>query len=310
MNKLIALIALLAAAAWAISATASWISKKRAPRALGPGKTSRPVTAAEQDKAMVVGHFRTVTAVLFAVIMFAGLFRVSIGISGQAGLTIVLIASLSTSGGLLLFSALPAKKFASHHNPAQNGSAVSEAVAQRLKLRLRQFWLPSIVLLSFVAFIVTTGVAGEDYLPWQYGVPALLAALALAGSSFLALRRLAAATALPDPRMPALDRTWRQLSVSNLLTFTTGAMLASFGGTAMAAAFAILARPRTALGAAAPTPTGQDTATLWATIVAAGGAALVLAGVVLLLMAVKGAFTLRARVRKTMTTPSPERATA
>lgn len=279
MTKLIALIALLAALAWGVTATASWISKRKAPRALGPGSTPRPVTSAEVDRAMVVAQLRTAAGAAFAMLMFGSLFRVSVGLSGQAGLTAVLTAGLSASGGLLLFSALPAKKL-----PSTTALADPQKAPPLLpKLALV---LPAAILLAFAAFITSAGIAGPDLLAWHNGVPALLAALAIAGSALLALHRLKTAASLPDPRMAALDKKWRACSARDLTTFASGALLASLGGTALAASAAATSSP------------------LWTTACLAGGAALAVAGVMLLVLAAKGALTLRTRVKANTPVPA------
>lgn len=273
MTKLIALIALLAALAWGVTATASWISKRKAPKALGPGSTPRPVTATEVDRAMFVAQLRTAAGVAFALVMFGSLFRVSVGLSGQAGLTAILTAGLSASGGLLLFSALPAKRL-----------DASPPLLPKLVLVL-----PAAILLIFAAFIATAGVAGPDLLTWQNGVPALLAALAIAGSALLALHRLRTAASLPDPRMAALDKKWRACSARDLTTFTSGALLTSLGGTAFAASGSTTSSP------------------IWTTACLAGGAALAAAGVVLLVLATKGTLTLRTRVKANTPVPAAAR---
>lgn len=279
MTKLIALTALLAALAWGVTATASWISRRKAPKALGPGSTPRPVTSDEVDRAMVVAQLRTAAGVAFALLMFGSLFRVSVGLSGQAGLTAVLTAGLSASGGLLLFSALPAKKLPPAAAPADPQKAAP--LLPRLALVP-----PAAILLAFAAFITSAGIAGPDLLAWQNGAPALLAALAIAGSALLALHRLKTAASLPDPRMATLDKKWRACSALDLTTFTSGALLASLGGTALAAS-----------GAAASSP-------IWTTVCLAGGAALLVAGVVLLVLAAKGALTLRTRVKAIAPAPA------
>ncbi|WP_269937078.1 hypothetical protein [Arthrobacter sp. HY1533] len=274
MTKLIALAALLAALAWGVTATASWISKRKAPRAIGAGGTQRPVTNAEVDRAMLTAQLRTAAGVAFALLMFTSLFRVSVGLSGQAGLTAVLTASLSASGGLLLFSALPARKL----------DAPTPLLAKRSMIA------PAAILLAFAAFITAGGLAGPALLAWQNGAPALLTALAMAGSAVLVLQRLKATASLSDPRMASLDSQWRRLSARDLTTFTSGALLASLGGTALAVGW-------DASGAGTASP-------IWTTACLAGGAALAAAGVVLLVLSARGALTLRTRAKANTHAPA------
>lgn len=278
MTKLIAALAILAALAWAATATASWIAKKKAPLAIGAGRAQIHATPVEQDRAMKKAQWRTVAAIAFAAVMFATLFRLSVGLSGQEGLPVAVTAGLSASGGLLLFSALPATKI-----PASN--------TRFPLLPKRAFLLPAAILAAFTAFVITAGLVPGFIAVKNDGVPLLLMAVAFGGSAVLALHRLNTTLALADPRMSAFDRRWRELSARNLLTFTNGALLTYFGtaviltGLALATAEAEAAFPH------------------WGVAGTAGGAALALAGVVLLALAARGALTIRAATSKSAPTP-------
>ncbi|ALV45934.1 hypothetical protein MB46_11005 [Arthrobacter alpinus] len=274
MTKLIAALAILAALAWAVTATASWITKKKAPLAIASGRAPTHATAAEQNKAMLRAQLRPAAGTVFALIMFAALFRVSIGITGQAGLPTALTAGLSASGGLLLFSALPATAL-----PATPLTAGLTPARQQLAAK-KHFIMPFATLIAFLAFLVVSAQADASYPGWEGALPLALAALALTGSSLLALRRMAKTASLPDPRMAVLDRRWRELSARLVLTFTSGALLAYLGGTAVATGQSLLG-------------TEPASPALGITSLALGSA-LALAGVVLLVMAAKGAFTIRA----------------
>ncbi|MHA7305387.1 hypothetical protein ACX80E_09110 [Arthrobacter sp. TMN-49] len=273
MTKLIAALAILAALACATTATASWIAKKKAPLAIGLGRAQIQATPAELDKAMKKAQWRMVAAIAFAAVMFATLFRVSIGLSGQEGLPLAATAGLSASGGLLLFSALPAAKL-----PSDN--------ARPPLLPKLAFILPAAILAAFTAFVIVAGLVPAFTSMKNDGVPLLLMVVALGGSALLVLHRLTTTRALTDPRMSAADRRWRELSARNLLNFTNGALLAYFGTAVILAALA--------WGAA-----GAETASPnWVVAGTAGGAALALAGVVLLALAAKGSLTIRTRARE------------
>lgn len=295
MTKLIAALAILAMLAWGVTAAAAWITKKKAPLALAAGKAPLHATAADQDKAMRRAQWRTVTALVFAAVMFAALFRISIGLSGQEGLPIAVTAGLSASGGLLLFSALPAAKLATR---------------ERL-LPKHSFILPAAVLAAFIAFIalvVATDLVPNLTLEKYDGVPLLLVAILICGASLLALHRLNTAAALPDPRMAGLDRRWREISAKNLLTFSSGALLSFFGMAALVTAVALNAAPLNSslLNSAVLNTTASATvSTPWVITCGAGGAVLALAGVVLLVLAAKGALTLRPAARKETLAPTP-----
>lgn len=283
MTKLIALLAVLAAVAWGITATASWITSKKAPLALAAGRVPAQPTTADENRAMMLAQWRMVAGLVFATVMFVALFRVSIGLSGQAGLTTVLIAGLSASGGLLLYAALPARRLAG--TDTSMGGRMSAAPL----LRKRVFVLPAAVLLVYVGFVVIGGVADAPFLAWENGVPALLVAVAMAGSSLLALRHLATKASLTDPRLATIDRHWRETSAANLIRFTGGALLTHLGATAIINGLAIVNTERLAPS--------------WATVMVTGGAALAVAGVVLLVVAAKGTLTLRATVHEKAAAP-------
>lgn len=277
MTKLIAALAILAALACAATATASWIAKKKAPLAIAAGRAPIHATPAEQDKAMKKAQWRTVAAFAFAAVMFATLFRLSVGLSGQEGLPVAVTAGLSASGGLLLFSALPATKI-----PADAASPL---------LPKRAFILPAAILAAFTAFVTTAALVPALASGKNDGVPLLLLAVALGGSAVLVLHRLNTTRALADPRMSAADRRWREISARNLLNFTSGAFLAYFGTAVILAALAWGgARAETASPA-------------WRIAGTAGGAALALAGVVQLALAAKGALTIRTAARHEAGTP-------
>lgn len=290
MTKLIAALAILAMLAWGITAAAAWITKKKAPLALAAGKTALHATAADQDKAMRRAQWRTLAGAFFAAVMFAALFRISIGLSGQEGLPIAVTAGLSASGGLLLFSALPAAKLATREH----------------LLPKRAFIVPAALLVAFIAFIaciVAMDLAPHLTLQKYDGVPLLLVAILLSGASLLALHRLSTTAALPDPRMAGLDRRWREIWAKNLLTFTSGALLGFFGLAAIVTSTALNAAPlnssplNTSVPASVPVP--------WAIACGAGGAVLAVTGVVLLVLALKGALTVRTAARKEVPAPTP-----
>lgn len=279
MSKLIALLALLVALAWAVTATAAWITAKKAPRALGRGTALPSVGLAEQNRSFRGAQLRTFVAAAFTLALFAAIFRFSVAIAGQAALTAVLTAQLSSSAGLLLFSTLPARKVAS--GPDGAGSA-KESPSWTAK---RSLPLTLAILLAGAAFVTAASTTAPGYLPWQNGIPVLLATAALAGSALVAARRIATTHCLSDPRMGALDQRWRQLALRNLAAFTNGMALAGLGATALLA--------RLAMGDAA-----AGTAGAWITVAAVAGAALAVAGVVLLAVAIQGTLTLPARMRR------------
>lgn len=287
MTTLIATLAVLAGLAWALTATASWISRKNAPRALGPGSGANQgparITLAQEQRAMTRAQLRVLMPVIFAVVMFAALLRISIGLAGQAeqsvlsalaglaALPIVLTSVLSASGGLLLYSALPV----THKNVLS---------PQRL-LGKRSYFLGATVLLAFIVFSVAISLSAPSHLGWQTSIPLIVVALVFSGATILALRRLSSTASLPDPRMASLDLLWRKISAKLLCTFAYGVLLICFGFTAFLLGQSIL-KTSTTLAA-------QQDFMVPGISASVAGAALVVAGVGLLLLTAKGALHIR-----------------
>ncbi|MET4003373.1 hypothetical protein ABIB48_002098 [Arthrobacter sp. UYCu511] len=284
MTKLIALLAVLAAVAWGITATASWITKKKAPRALAPGRTPSAPSQGEEDKAMLGAQMRMVGGLIFAAVMFAALLRVSIGLVANAGIATALTTGLAASGGLLLYSALPAKQQPAKQQPASAQESMPLVPA-------RSFILPGAALLAFLAFVAATALAPAFVAIHLDGVPLAAVAVLFSGASALALHRIMTTLSLPDPRMASLDRSWRRSTAGNLLQFTSGVLLAGLGSTAIMTGLALLEASALLKATAQPVPyLGQACV--------AGGAAVAVSGVVLLVLAAKGTLSIRATVRK------------
>ncbi|RAN72590.1 hypothetical protein B5P43_32150 [Bacillus sp. SRB_336] len=332
MTRLIVLLAVLAVAGMAVSATAAWFSRRKAPRAITAGPAVAPRSA--EDRAMLAAQLRAVVGIAFAVVMFTALFRVSIGVTGQVGLPLALTAGVSASGGLLLYSALPAgtRRAASRQTGTRRAASRQTGSRQAAShhapsawdlLKPRALALPLAALLAYVALLVATGLtsspdsrgryrvlavadatstsAATPYPGWYYGIPLLLVSAVLAGSALLALRRIAGTHALPDPRMAVLDLRWREISAKVLLRLTTGALLGYFGGTAAVTGQAMV-------NVAWRHDAGDHLQPLLTLGIATGGLGVLLAvaGVVLLVLAAKGALTIRAAARAPHHPKGPE----
>lgn len=311
MTKLFALLAVLAALAWAVTATASWITRKRAPIAITIGSTPAVPAKSAEDQAMLMAQLRAVSAVVFSVAVFLVLFRVSIALTGLVGLPLALTAGSAASAGLLLYSALPPSRMPA---AARSTAALTPRKPWSFGKR-RTFLLPLTVVAAYAAFLLATGLtsspdeqgrfrsieiatenfsaAAGPYPGWYYGIPLILVTVALAGSTYLALRRISSSPSLPDPLMAALDRAWRETSTRVVVRLATGALLGYFGGTAVVAGQAMINVASSVDGTGPVQPLlGLGIAS------AAVGAALALAGVVLLVLAARGALTIRATVRQ------------
>lgn len=272
MTKLIVLLAVFAVLALGITTAATWITRKKAPRALAAGRTAAAATGQEEVRAMSRAMLRTWAGFVFAAAMFAALLRVTIGMSAQQGVPIALTAGLSACGGLLLYSALPAPKLP--------GSAAARPLLAR-----RAAVLPAALLTAFAAFVAAS-VMLPQYFPDRNDAAALFAlSIALLGATAAVLHRLRTTVSLQDARMGALDRRWREIAAATTVRFGNGALMACFGAAAALTAFALGGPAKASVPALA-------------IALLAGAAALAVAGVVLLILAAKGVLTIRAKVRE------------
>jgi len=228
MNRLLVLLLVATAVAYSVASVVSWVARKRPPRSLKAGPSTAPPSNATMGRAMLMAQLPGVVSAIFAVVLFIALLRPSVAVAGRVGLPLALSAGACATAGLLLFSALPAARpFAA--GAASAAAAPSEAPPAASSLR--RGWtlaVPLIVLAVNLAVLVAAGLtsgtdsqgqfrllhladatrseAASPYPGWFYGLPLMLVMLALAVSMFLALRRIATAPSLPDPRMAALDR--------------------------------------------------------------------------------------------------------
>ncbi|ALE06592.1 hypothetical protein AL755_15875 [Arthrobacter sp. ERGS1:01] len=315
MNRLLVLLLVATAVAYSVASVVSWVARKRTPRSVKAGTPTGPPSNAAVGRAMLTAQLPGMVSAIFAVILFIALLRPSVAVAGRVGLPLALSAGACVTAGLLLFSALPpARPYAT---ATASASTVPPTVPPA-KSSLRRRWtlaLPLLVLAANLAVFVTAGLtsatdsqggyrllrladatrsaAASPYPGWSYGVPLMLVMLALAASMLLALRRIATAPSLPDPRMAGLDRRWREISTRIVARLVTGALLAYLGGTAFMAGLAMV--NGAASGGSATSPAQPLFALGIAAIVA--GVAVVLAGVVGLVLAARDALTIRGAVR-------------
>lgn len=308
MNRLLVLILVVAVVALVISGVVRWLPRSKPLPAIAAGTSIAPPTRKGEDKAMLLAQLRALGALAFSVFMFLILLRPSVALTGTLGLPVALTAGVSISAGLVMFSALPqAKDRASEQaRGASTKVRASPTPGGTHPIARRAFLAPLAVTLAFLAFLIAAGLASSadnegkyrvlrvdssvasPFPGWYYGVPLLLVVLVFAGSALLALHKISTSRALPDPRMAGLDRRWREISARVVLLLCNGGLLAYFGGTALLAGQAMVklvlpdsTRPLLALGIGC----------------AVLGAALAVAGVVLLVLAARAALTIRTAAR-------------
>jgi len=323
MSHLLVLFLSSALAILVISSGARWISSKRPARAIPAG--SGPASKSSENRAMLFAQLRALASIAFAVVLFLALLRASIAFTGQVGLPLALTAGLSASGGLLLYSSLPAPM------PPRTGAANASLVPRKPWSfgPRRSFLVPAAIAVCYIGLLVATGLTSSPdelgryrlirlaegahstsagpYPGWFYGVPLMLVTVALAGAAFLALRRISSTPSLPDPRMAALDMQWREISTRVVVRLGTGALLGYAGGTALLAGQAVA-------GAAANfNQSGHGPLQpLFAVgfAVAVAGPVLVAAGAFLIFLAAKAAFTIRSSARHALAKPADQAPTS
>ncbi|WP_218713708.1 hypothetical protein [Arthrobacter sp. BF1] len=323
MTRIFVLLLCYTALVCAVVAVTTWISHKKAL----PTSATIPVAAtaarSSEDRAMIVAQRRAVAAVALSALVFVILLPVAMMLTGLAGLGIALTAGTSVSAGLLLFSTLPPAKDSS-------GTTAIASLDPRKPWSFgmqRTFVIPLAIMAAFFLFLGAAGltsapdgqgryrilqidnvpsiVATSSYPGWFYGIPLILVTLILAITVFLALHRISATPSLPDPRMAALDRRWREISTLVVIRLGTGTLLGYFGGTA-----AIAGQTMANIASAIDATTSEIAGTgplqpLFGVGIttAAIGAILTAVGIILLVLAARDALTIRTAARAAVSDP-------
>lgn len=241
---------------------------------------------------------RAVLAVALAALLGFALLQLGAAVPSLLGLPFALATGLAATAGLLLYAATPPRV-----------PRVDERAPRAASLESRSLWthapwhslaLPGALLALQLLLVLFCGAtAGADefgrsrvirlptehgstaagpYPGWYYGLPALLVSALLVLALLVALRRIGGTAALPVPELSVVDAGWRRASVGILSTLVSAALAVPLGGTAFIAGSAM----RSASGGVAP----HEAWWVLGTALQLGGAALGLAGIVLLARAV------------------------
>lgn len=284
-------------------------TSKAEPATAMDSAASVPVSAG--DRAMGAAQRRAGAAVVLSVLVFIGLVYMSTVMPQLSGLPLALAPALAVSAGLLLLAVLPP---AAAPADDQRGSASRSPSSSGVR---RTFAAPLAVAVVFVLFLVATGLTSSPdelgryrvlsasdastttvsspYLGWYYGVPLVAATAVLAAAVFLALRRVASTPSLPGARLAEQDRRWREVTTRILVRLGTGALLGYLGGSALMTGLS------TATLATAFDQDGhgyQQSLHSTGITVAVIGAAMTLGGIVLLVLAVDRALTIRSAMAR------------
>jgi len=223
------------------------------------------------------------------------------------GLPLALAPGVAAATALLGFAVLPSAV-------EPSSGPVSAALTPRTAWsfgRRRAFALPATLAAASLAFLgwaalvadpddqgrmrsfsITDGATTASSGPFPgsfYGLPLAVVTVLLAGSTYLALRRIASTAALPVPLASVADRHWRTGSTRVVTQLATTALLGHLGGAAAFAGLAVRSAATTISmnggNASRMAPTG--------TVLAVVGGALLVAGVGTAVLGVGNALTLR-----------------
>lgn len=198
---------------------------------------------------------RAVIAVAFALVVFLTVAIAGLTVPGLLGWPLAVAPLVAAAAGMLLYAATPPRDVALSAD--QPRTATLSPRSWRTSSPRR--WLLAGVEIGavFVAVVVFCGLTASTddqgrsrtirfesalaastsspYPGWFYGIPALIGLAALVAATIIALQRIGAVAAFPDPDDADADAQWRRQSASVILKLAVGATLFSLGGTAMIA---------------------------------------------------------------------------
>ncbi|MCK2037416.1 hypothetical protein KZC51_14885 [Microbacterium sp. SSW1-49] len=232
------------------AAVVVWIAVQRR-RGDAPSARLVPVLRAARRRALI--------AVLFAATVFLAGALAGSSMPGLLGLPFVVAPLIAGSAGMLLYGATPPRLVMLRDDEPRAAQLVPRSALSAVPVRWAVFFLVAVAILVFVVLFcgMTAGVDEQGrsriigfqaddvaswsspYPGWFYGVPTLIALVVLSVCALVALQRISATPAFPQPSDAPLDRLWRRRSVEVLLKLGIGAVLFSLGGIAVTAGLAM-----------------------------------------------------------------------
>lgn len=202
---------------------------------------------------------RALIAVLFAATVFLVGALAGIAMPDLLGQPFAVAPLIAGAAGMLLYSATPPRLVVLRDDEPRAAQLVPRSALSAVPVRWAGFFLVAVAILVFVVLFcgITAGVDEQGrsrairfeaddvaswsspYPGWFYGVPALIALAALAVCTLIALQRISATPAFPQPSDAPLDQLWRRRSVEVILKLGIGAVLFSLGGIAVTAGLAM-----------------------------------------------------------------------
>lgn len=202
---------------------------------------------------------RALVAVLFATIVFFAVAIAGLTMPEMLGSPFAVAPLAAGAAGMLLYSLTPPRQVAVGADEPRAAQLVPRSALSALPLPWAVVLLASTGLL--VVLVVFCGISADvdeqglsrtirfelagtvasssPYPGWFYGVPTLLALLALIVCTVVALHRISGTPAFPQIGDAEIDRQWRRGSVEVILKLGVGAVLFAFGGIAVTAGLAM-----------------------------------------------------------------------
>jgi hypothetical protein len=224
-----------------VAVTIVWLVVQRRRPADLPARLA-PVIAAARRRALI--------AVACALVVFLAVAIAGLSLPGLLGWPIAIAPLVAAAAGMLLYAATPPRDV---EVPADRPRTASLS-RRSWRTSIPRRWLLAGVEIGavFVAVIVFCGITASTddqgrsrairfesamassesspYPGWFYGIPALLGLALLITATIVALQRIGAVAAFPDPDDTDADARWRGQSASVVLKLAVGAALFSLGG--------------------------------------------------------------------------------
>lgn len=246
---------------------------------------------------------RALVAVAFALVVFIAAAAAGLMFPALLGMPLAAAPLVAGTAGMLLYAATPPRSVSVPVGQARSANPTRRSwLTVTPRRSLLAFGEIAVIFVIVVVFCGATAhtddhgrsrsirfesaiesSASSPYPGWFYGIPALIALLLLVAAMLVALQRIGATTALPDPQDADADVQWRRASVGVVLKLATAAVLFSLGGISLIA------------GSAIHNAVIEATAILWsiiADILFFGGFLFLILSVVSVTLAALSAFTI------------------
>lgn len=202
---------------------------------------------------------RASISVVFAVAVLVAGVLVGLALPGLLGQSLLVAPLIAAAAGMLLYGSTPPRAVPLRDDEPRAAPLVPRSAVSVVPARWAAAAIAAVT--ALVALVLFCGVTASDdeqgrsrvirfeaedyaswaspYPGWFYGVPTLIALVALLVSTLIALQRISTTAAFPNPADADVDRLWRRRSGAVLVGLGLGAVLFSYGGIAITAGMAM-----------------------------------------------------------------------